>query len=83
MSRITVRGLDESLLAALRAVAKEKGVSQNQAALQLLRQGAGLPVEPSEPRPMRPLDEILPKITWGYWPEGFTASRSQMYRDDF
>ena len=83
MSRITVRGLDESLLTALRAVAKEKGVSQNQAALQLLRQGAGLPVEPSEPLPMRSIDEILPTFTWDYWPEGFTASREQIYSDDF
>lgn len=42
MNQLTVRGFDKELERRLRQVAKERGVSLNQAALILLRDGAGL-----------------------------------------
>lgn len=42
MNQITVRGLDDELSASLRRLAKREGISLNQAALRLLRRGAGL-----------------------------------------
>ncbi len=46
MNQITVRGFDDDLSASLRRLAKREGISLNQAALRLLRKGAGL-AEPS------------------------------------
>jgi hypothetical protein len=42
MKQLTVRGFDKHLERRLRDVAKTRGVSLNQAALILLREGAGL-----------------------------------------
>jgi len=42
MNQITVRGFDDVLSARLRRLAKREGISLNQAALKLLRKGAGL-----------------------------------------
>jgi hypothetical protein len=42
MNQLTVRGFDKELERRLREVAKQRGVSLNQAALILLREGAGL-----------------------------------------
>lgn len=42
MEQLTVRGFDKALERRLREVAKARGVSLNQAALILLREGAGL-----------------------------------------
>ncbi len=42
MNQITVRGFDDELSASLRRLAKREGISLNQAALRLLRRGAGL-----------------------------------------
>ena len=42
MNQITVRGFDDELSAKLRRLAKREGISLNQAALRLLRRGAGL-----------------------------------------
>ena len=42
MKQLTVRGFDDELSAALRRLAKREGISLNQAALMLLRKGAGL-----------------------------------------
>lgn len=42
MKQLTVRGFDRDLERRLRDVARAKGVSLNQAALLLLREGAGL-----------------------------------------
>jgi hypothetical protein len=42
MNQLTVRGFDRELERRLRQVAREQGVSLNQAALILLREGAGL-----------------------------------------
>jgi hypothetical protein len=42
MKQLTVRGFDKDLERRLRDVARAKGVSLNQAALLLLREGAGL-----------------------------------------
>ena len=42
MNQITVRGFDDELSASLRRLAKREGISLNQAALRLLRKGAGL-----------------------------------------
>ena len=42
MNQITVRGFDDELSACLRRLAKREGLSLNEAALRLLRRGAGL-----------------------------------------
>ncbi|MYJ79494.1 MAG: hypothetical protein F4047_15395 [Caldilineaceae bacterium SB0670_bin_27] len=42
MNQITVKGIDDKLSASLRRLAKREGISLNQAALRLLRRGAGL-----------------------------------------
>ena len=42
MNQLTVRGFDDELSAILRRLAKREGLSLNQAALKLLRKGAGL-----------------------------------------
>ena len=42
MNQITVRGFEDELSASLRRLAKREGLSLNQAALRLLRRGAGL-----------------------------------------
>lgn len=42
MHQITVRGFDDDLNSSLRRLAKREGISLNQAALRLLRKGAGL-----------------------------------------
>lgn len=42
MDQLTVRGLDDDLGSVLRRLAAREGISLNQAALKLLRQGAGL-----------------------------------------
>ena len=42
MNQFTVHGFDDELSAALRRLSKREGISLNQAALNLLRKGAGL-----------------------------------------
>ncbi|MHB8874604.1 MAG: FitA-like ribbon-helix-helix domain-containing protein [Myxococcaceae bacterium] len=42
MKQLTIRGFDRDLERELRRLAKAEGISLNQAALRLLRQGAGL-----------------------------------------
>ena len=42
MKQLTVRGFDDELAEHIRRLAKRDGVSLNQAALKLLRKGAGL-----------------------------------------
>ena len=42
MSQLTVRGFDDELSAAMHGLARREGISLNQAALRLLRKGAGL-----------------------------------------
>ena len=43
MNQLTVRGFDDELSDRLRGLARREGISLNQAALRLLRKGAGLP----------------------------------------
>ena len=42
MNQLTVRGFDDELSTAIHRLAKLEGISLNQAALRLLRKGAGL-----------------------------------------
>ena len=42
MNQITVRGFDEELRDSIQRLATDEGISLNQAALRLLRRGAGL-----------------------------------------
>ncbi len=42
MNQLTVRGFDDELNAIMHGLAKQEGISLNQAALRLLRKGAGL-----------------------------------------
>ena len=48
MNQITVRGFDDGLSARLHRLAKREGLSLNQAALRLLRRGAGLAEGPGQ-----------------------------------
>ena len=43
MKQLTVRGFDDDLERIIRQLARREGISLNQAALKLLRRGAGLP----------------------------------------
>ena len=42
MNQLTVRGFDDELAEHIRSLSKREGISLNQAALKLLRKGAGL-----------------------------------------
>ncbi len=42
MNQLTVRGFDDALSDSMRRLAQQEGISLNQAALKLLRKGAGL-----------------------------------------
>ena len=42
MNQLTVRGFNDELADSIRGLAKSEGISLNQAALRLLRKGAGL-----------------------------------------
>ncbi|MCY4652047.1 MAG: hypothetical protein OXC95_02650 [Dehalococcoidia bacterium] len=42
MNQLTIRGFDDDLSASVRRLAKREGISLNEAALRLLRKGAGL-----------------------------------------
>lgn len=42
MNQLTVRGFDDELADRMQQLAKDEGISLNQAALKLLRKGAGL-----------------------------------------
>ena len=42
MNQLTVRGFDDKLSSAMHGLAKREGISLNQAALRLLRKGAGI-----------------------------------------
>ena len=50
MKQLTVRGFDGDLAEAIRQLARRDGTSLNQAALKLLRRGAGLPDGPGDGR---------------------------------
>lgn len=50
MNQLTVRGFDDELGDAVRRLAKQEGISLNQAALKLLRKGAGLADREENPR---------------------------------
>ena len=42
MNQLTLRGFDDELSTIMRRLAKQEGISLNQAALRLLRKGAGI-----------------------------------------
>ena len=52
MHQLTVRGFDDELSARLRGLAQREGISLNQAALRLLRKGAGLADDDRGPGPI-------------------------------
>ncbi len=52
MHQLTVRGFDDELSARLRGLAQREGISLNQAALRLLRKGAGLTDDGRSPGPI-------------------------------
>ena len=63
MNQLTVRGFDKALERRIREVAKSRGISLNQAAVLLLREGAGL--TKSLERPAK-VGDALKKFT-GRW----------------
>ena len=63
MHQLTVRGFDDELSARLRGLAQREGISLNQAALRLLRKGAGLA---DDGRPPGPIGNSLDHL-FGVW----------------
>ncbi len=60
MNQLTVRGFDDELSAIMRRLAKREGISLNQAALRLLRKGAGLTDSKGNPNAIRSsLDDLF------------------------
>ena len=60
MNQLTVRGFDDELSARVRGLAKREGISLNQAALRLLRKGAGLTDGTGNPNAIGPsLDDLF------------------------
>ena len=51
VNQLTVRGFDDELSAAMQGLARREGISLNQAALRLLRKGAGLTDSEKIPMP--------------------------------
>jgi hypothetical protein len=49
VNQLTVRGFDDELSASVHRLAKREGLSLNQAALRLLRKGAGLTEDGTDP----------------------------------
>ena len=69
-NQLTVRGFGEELAGAVRRLAVREQISLNQAAIKLLRRGAGLP-DPGAPAEMakRPIEDLF-----GVWtPENAKA----------
>ena len=60
MNQLTVRGFDDELSASVCGLAKREGISLNQAALRLLRKGAGLADGKGNPNEIgSPLDDLF------------------------
>ena len=60
MDQLTVRGFDDELSSVMRRLAKREGISLNQAALRLLRKGAGLTDSKGNPNAIGPaLDDLF------------------------
>ena len=60
VNQLTVRGFDDELSAAMRGLARREGISLNQAALRLLRKGAGITESRRNPNAIGPaLDDLF------------------------
>ena len=59
MKQLTVRGLEKELEARLRTYARKEGLSLSQAAVQLMRRGAGLDPKEGEERIGHALDAFF------------------------
>ena len=60
MNQLTIRGLNDDLAESIRRLAKHDGTSLNQAALKLLRKGAGLPESKDDSKTIGPaLDDLF------------------------
>ena len=60
MDQLTVRGFDDDLSAYMQRLARREGISLNQAALRLLRKGAGLSDRTGNPNTIgRALDDLF------------------------
>ena len=60
MNQLTVRGFDDELSAIMHRLAKQEGISLNQAALRLLRKGAGITDSKRNPNAIGPsLDDLF------------------------
>ena len=65
MNQLTVRGFDDELSAAMHGLARREGISLNQAALRLLRKGAGITDSKRNPNAIgSALDDLF-----GVWSE--------------
>ena len=76
MSQLTLRGIDEELERRLRRIATEKAVSLNEAALYLMRRGAGLESDGSPAAIGHSLDHLM-----GLWSEEEAAEFAAATRD--
>jgi DNA polymerase III gamma/tau subunit len=77
MNQLTLRGFDRDLERELRRIAKEEGVSLNQAALRLLRKGAGL-----SNRGTRPIGNALDAFVGCITDEDAKDIEAAVHRDD-
>lgn len=68
MNQLTLRGFDKALARRIREEAKARGLSLNQAAVLLLRQGAGLAPADHPKRVGESMKELI-----GAWSEGEEA----------
>ena len=82
MNQLTVRGFNDELAHSIRRLAKSEGISLNQAALRLLRKGAGLTEDPvDENRIGSSLDDLFG--TWSHSEaEAFNAALDVFERVD-
>ena len=77
MNQLTVRGFDDELAEHIRRLSKREGISLNQAALKLLRKGAGLS------DPTRRADTVGPSLDHliGTWTDEEAAAMDQALED--
>jgi transposase-like protein len=76
-TQLTIRGFDERLDRRIREVARENGISRNQAALRLLRRGAGLDEVGGNPRAIgTALDDLI-----GTWSERDARELDEAVKD--
>ncbi len=77
MNQLTVRGFDDALSDSMRRLAKQEGISLNQAALKLMRKGAGLAERSGKPNTVgSSLDHLI-----GTWTQAEVDELNEVLQD--